>query len=149
MESYFEIVKPFARKHPDTDITLPVRATRHAAACDFFAPEDVTIPPHKMSMIWTDVKAIFGENGCLEHNVRSSMGKYPVMLANTQGWIDSDYANNPDNDGNIGFRLFNLGDTDYVIKKGDRIGQGKLTTYIPIGEESGNERTGGFGSTGK
>ena len=43
----------------------------------------------------------------------------------------------------------NLGDTDYIIKKGDRIGQGKLTTYIPIGEESGNERTGGFGSTGK
>ena len=77
------------------------------------------------------------------------MGKHPVMLANTQGWIDSDYANNPDNDGKIGFRLLNLGDTDYVIKKGDRIGQGKLTTYIPIGEESGNERTGGFGSTGK
>lgn len=149
MESYFEIVKPFARKHPDVDIKIPVRATKHAAACDFFAPEDVTIPPHKMSMIWTDVKAIFGENGCLELNVRSSMGKHPVMLANTQGWIDSDYANNPDNDGNIGFRLFNLGDTDYVIKKGDRIGQGKLTTYIPIGEESGNERTGGFGSTGK
>ena len=47
MKAYFEIVKPFARKHPYTDIKLPVRATRYAAACDFFAPEDVTIPPHK------------------------------------------------------------------------------------------------------
>lgn len=149
MEPYFEVVKPFARKHPNVDIKLPVKATEDAVASDFFAPEDVILPPHKVVLVWTDIKAIFGKNECFDLNVRSSMGKQPIMLANTQGWIDRDYANNPSNDGNIGIMLFNLGDTDYVIKKGDRIAQGRVTPVIPIGAKSGNERTGGFGSTGK
>ena len=149
MESYFEIVKPFARKHPDEDIKLPVKATEDAAACDFFSPEDVVLPPHKVVLVWTDLKVILEKGTCLDLNVRSSMGKQPIMLANTQGWIDRDYANNPNNDGNIGLMFFNLGDSDYLIKKGDRIAQGRTIQCMPIGQVSGNERTGGFGSTGK
>jgi len=81
--------------------------------------------------------------------VRSSQGKQPVMIANTQGWIESDYADNIDNDGNIGFRFYNLGDTDYVINIGDRIGQGMFINYlITDNDASDGIRVGGFGSSG-
>ena len=101
-------------------------------------------------MIWTDVKARFGPDEALLINVRSSMGKQPVMLANTQGWIESDYYSNPDNDGNIGIRLFNLGQTPYKIERGQRFAQGMFIKYL-IAENcnSDSERVGGIGSTGK
>ena len=147
--AHFEIVRDDARKHPDASIRLPERGTAHSVACDFFAPEDVTIFPGESAMIWTDVKAIFEPNEALLLNVRSSMGKAHIIPANAQGWVESDYANNPGNDGNIGFRLLNLGHEAYSIKAGDRIGQGMLVNYIPIGESTDRIRIGGFGSTGK
>lgn len=145
----FEIVKESARKHPKSEIRLPERATKHSVACDFFAPVDVTIYPGESAMIWTDVKAIFASDEALILNVRSSMGKAHIIPANAQGWVESDYANNPCNDGNIGFRLLNLGHEAYSIHAGDRIGQGMLVKYIPIGRDTEAERVGGFGSTGK
>ena len=147
--AHFEIVRDDARKYPESNIKLPIRATQHSVACDFFAPADVTIFPGESAMIWTDVKAIFNPDEALLLNVRSSMGKAHIIPANAQGWIESDYANNTANDGNIGFRLLNLGHEVYSIKAGDRIGQGMLVNYIPIGESTDRIRTGGFGSTGK
>ena len=82
--------------------------------------------------------------------VRSSMGKHPVVIANGTGLIDADYYSNDDNDGNIGFRLLNLGDTPYEIKAGDRIGQGIFIKYGTIKDDSTKtKREGGFGSSGK
>ena len=101
-------------------------------------------------LIWTDVKAYFGHDEALLINVRSSMGKQPVMIANSQGWVECDYYGNPDNDGNLGVNLINLGTTDYVIKAGDRIAQCMFINYLVA--DSGNteeERKGGFGSTNK
>lgn len=145
----FEPVAFEYRKNEDTP-TLPLRVTKHSVAYDFFSPVDAVIPPHGMVMIWTDVKACFGEDEALLLNVRSSMGKQPVMIANTQGWIESDYYSNPDNDGNIGCRLLNLGDTEYVIHKGDRIMQGMFIKYLVADNcNSDNLRAGGIGSTGK
>ena len=78
------------------------------------------------------------------------MGKHPVMLSNTQGWIDADYYGNVTNDGNIGIRLTNLSDKVYVIRVGDRIAQGMFIKYLTADDDKGNgvERTGGIGSTG-
>ena len=77
------------------------------------------------------------------------MGKHPVMLANTIGCVDSDYYSNPDNDGNIGLRLFNLSDTPYEIKAGDRIGQGIFVKYGTVkNDTTKTKRESGFGSTG-
>lgn len=147
---YFQIVDDKFRKN-DREIKLPTRATSKSIAYDFYSPVDMVIPPHSLSpMIWSDVKAYFNENEALLLNVRSSQGKQPVMLANTQGWIESDYADNIDNDGNIGFRFYNLGDTDYVIKTGDRIAQGMFTNYLITDNDASNGiRVGGFGSSGK
>lgn len=146
---HFEVVKDEHRKN-DIEIKLPIRATKNSIAYDFYSPVERTILPHASVMFWTDVKAIFNSDEALLINVRSSMGKQPIMIANTQGWIESDYANNPDNDGNIGFRLFNLGDTPYEIHIGDRIGQGMFIKYLITDDDDANaERKSGFGSTGR
>lgn len=146
----FEVVSDNKRKHPTKVINLPQRATKSSIAYDVFSPIDVVIPPMESRMIWTDVKAYFGEDEALLGNVRSGMGKQPIMLANTQGWIESDYYENESNDGNIGFNLFNLGKTDYIVSEGDRIGQLMFTKYL-VSDNGNTEtvRTGGFNSTGK
>ena len=145
---YFEVVSDKHRKN-NVDIKLPTRATKNSIGYDFYSPIAVDIEPMHSQMIWTDVKAIFNSDEALIINVRSSMGKQPVMIANTQGWIESDYANNPDNDGNIGFRLFNLGDTIYTVRVGDRIGQGMFIKYLTTDDDNATStRNGGFGSTG-
>ena len=97
MNRYFEVVKDKYRKSTG-EVILPKRATKSSIAYDFYSPVAITIPPMQSVMIWTDVKAHFNEDEALLINVRSSMGKQPIMIANTQGWIDSDYYSNPDND---------------------------------------------------
>lgn len=145
---FFEVVEDRHRKH-EGEIKLPTRATKHSAGYDFYSPVDVIIPPHEMVMIWTDVKAHMYYDNTLLLIPRSSMGKQPVMIANTIGCIDADYYGNQDNDGNIGVRLLNLGDTNYEIKQGDRIGQGIFVKYGTIKNDSTkNKRNAGFGSTG-
>lgn len=149
MNRYFEVVKDKYRKSTG-EVILPKRATKSSVAYDFYSPIDIIIPPMTPVMIWTDIKAKFNENEALLINIRSSMGKQPIMIANTQGWIDSDYYSNPDNDGNIGIRLFNLGNTSYVVKSGDRIAQGMFVKYLVA--DNGNTdcvRKSGFGSSGK
>lgn len=145
---YFEVVKDEFRKNPDVEIKLPTRATEHSAAYDFYSPVNITIQPNEMAMIWTDVKASMYYDNVLLLNVRSSMGKHPIMIANTQGWIDSDYYSNVDNDGNIGIRLLNLGKTPYEIKIGDRIVQGMFVKFGTVkNDDAKGVRAGGFGST--
>lgn len=148
IEPHFEIVKDEYRKNPGVVITIPVRSTEASAACDFFSPITVRIEPGESFMIWTDLKAIIPNDEALIILPRSSIGSKGLMLKNTIGVIDSDYANNKKNDGNIGFNIYNYGTEPYIIREGDKIVQGVLIKYAPIGEESHLTRTGGFGSTG-
>lgn len=144
----FEIVSDEHRKHPNVDIKLPTRATTHSAGYDFYSPVDAVVQPNEMVMIWTDVKTSMYYDNALIIIPRSSMGKHPIMISNTVGLIDSDYYGNESTDGNIGFRLFNLGTTPYEIKAGDRIGQGIFIKYGTVKDDNTNtERKGGFGST--
>jgi dUTP pyrophosphatase len=144
---YFEVVKDEYRKNKG-EIKLPTRATEHSAGYDFYSPVDVTIQPNESVLIFTDVKAHMYYDNALFLFVRSSMGKHPVVIANGTGIIDCDYYGNPDNDGNIGFRLLNLGNTPYEIKVGDRIGQGVFVKYGTVkNDDTAGLRTGGFGST--
>ena len=145
---FFEVVKDECRKNEGT-IKLPTRGTEHSAGYDFYSPVDVTIPPHEMVMIWTDVKASMYYDNVLLLLPRSSMGKQPCVLSNGTGVVDSDYYNNESNDGNIGFRLLNMGDTPYEIKVGDRIGQGIFVKYGTVkNDTTKTKRESGFGSTG-
>lgn len=144
---YFEVVSEDKRKTMG-EIQLPTRGSEYSIAYDLYSPIDITIEPMTSGMIWTDVKAKFNKDEALLINVRSSMGEQPIMLANTQGWVESDYYGNKKNDGNLGVNLFNLGKEPYVIKKGDRIAQAMFINYLE--SSNGNtdkKREGGFGST--
>jgi dUTP pyrophosphatase len=104
--------------------------------------------------------------------------KNDLMMANTLGIIDSDFYNNPDNEGNIKIVLRNLRpemrllgykdivihdeavsvpqiedlseDNTVYIKAGERVVQG---IFVPVLESdncnSESERAGGIGSSGK
>lgn len=144
----FEVVIDEKRKTTG-EITLPTRGSSTAMAYDFYANSNYKVAPNEIAKVWTDVKAYMQDNECLVLNVRSSMGG-KFMLANTQGWIDSDYYSNESNDGNIGVFLKNISDEWQYIEKGDRIAQGAFFNFLVADNgNTDNVRVGGFGSTNK
>ena len=148
----FKVVKDECRKHPEVEIKLPKRGTKNSAGYDICTPVDILIPAHGFSEpIQTDIKVYMGENEVLKIYPRSSIGfKKKLMLVNTTGIIDSDYYENPDNDGNIGFAFYNMSDVEVLIKAGERVLQGIFTKYLVTEDDNADEvRTGGTGSTGK
>ena len=147
----FEVVKEEFRKYEANGVELPIRSTKCAAGYDFYSPTDEIVKAGEVKTIWTNVKFTCEEDEYLLLCVRSSMGKKCIRLANGVGIIDGDYYSNPDNDGNIGFMLHNFGTFDYVIKRGDRIGQGIIMKYLVSDDDncSNSTRQSGFGSTNK
>lgn len=130
---------------------LPERATKNSAGYDFFACEDVKILPHQIKVAWTGVKAYMPPNEVLKvYNRSSNAAKKGLMLSNGVGIIDSDYYNNPDNEGDIGFAFYNFTSEIVTIKKGDKLGQAIFEAFNTADNDiHGGKRTGGFGSTGK
>ena len=143
----FEVIKDDKRK--SDYIAIPTRATKNSAAYDFYCNDDYVVKPNEIIKIWTDVKAYMQSDEVLILNVRSSMGG-KFMLANTQGWVDSDYYENPDNDGNIGIFLKNISNEPQKLEKGNRIAQAMFTKYLTIdNDDVTTKRVGGFGSSGR
>lgn len=145
----FEIVSDKFLQYGEKEVKFPFRATKNSAGYDFFSPIDTIIAPSKTQLIWTNIKAEFNPNEVLMLHVTSKIGKNGVMMGNGTGIIDSDYYSNANNDGNLGFLLYNYGTNDYIIKKGDKIGQGVFVNFLTIDNEEKveNIRVGGFGST--
>lgn len=174
----FEAVSRIKNKHKNSPL-LPLRASKTSAGYDFYAVEDLKIPPQAKLEFITDVKAYMRKDEMLMLVVRSSTGvKNDLMMANTIGIIDSDFYNNPDNEGNIkiilrnlrpemrllGFKEISIGSeiisvpqiedlrekNTVHIKAGERVVQG---IFVPVLEadscNSENERLGGLGSSGK
>lgn len=110
------------------------------------ATKDLRVRPQLVS---TGIKCKMPKNVYLQLNVRSSTPlKHWIILANSVGIIDSDYYNNPDNEGEIFFQLINLAPFAIQLKRGDRIGQGIFHAYETIENDfATGERVGGFGST--
>jgi dUTP pyrophosphatase len=132
-------------------IPLPHRGTSEAAGYDFFSPINATILPGHTLLVWTDVKAKIPSDECLKIYPRSSMAiKRNLILKNSVGIIDADYFENPDNDGNIGIPLWNVGDEPQSIKKGEKIAQGIFEKYYKVTNDENEltSRHSGFGSTG-
>lgn len=138
-------------KDAPKDTILPKRGTKNAAGYDFYAPKDFVIPARGTSeLIHFNVKAIMPEDEYLNLKIRSGLSvKHNIMLC-CSGVIDSDYANNLDNDGNIGAKFMNVGDTKYYVKKGERCMQGIFLKYYTTEDDvADGERGGGYGSSGK
>ena len=141
----FELIKDFP------DARLPERATKHSAGYDFYAARDLVILPNRMAIAWTGVKAYMQSDDVLKlYNRSSNPSKKGLLLANGVGVVDSDYYNNPENEGNIGFCFLNIANETMTICKGDKLGQGVFEKYnIADNDICGADRTGGFGSTDK
>lgn len=137
-------------------INLPERSTKNSAGYDIESAEDIVIPSiwtssdKKPTFIKTGVKAYMAEDEVLYlYNRSSNPKKKGLVMANSVGVVDSDYYNNPDNEGHIMFAFYNFLPEDSVIKKGDRIGQGVFAKFLKADNDSvETNRTGGFGSTG-
>ena len=129
---------------------LPKRATKNSCGYDFYAIEDVVLHPGEIKKIPTGYKAKFMADEILMLVVRSSMGfKYNVRMCNQVGIVDSDYYNNPSNEGHMWVALQNEGNMDYEIKKGTAYCQGIFMKYLTCGDIVEVERTSGIGSTDK
>lgn len=142
----FEVAKGFE----DKGIILPERSTQGSAGYDFFTPESFVVKPKEQVIIHTGVKAFMLPSETLEIYIRSSLGiKKNIMMANQVALIDSDYYENPDNDGEIMICLYNYGEYAQGFDKGDKVAQGVFRPYLDCGEDVDDTRTGGVGSTGK
>ncbi len=145
----FEIAKGYENKN----INLPKRSTKNSAGYDIEAAEDCIIPAFKLGqkpvLVKTGLKAYMESDEVLILANRSSNpGKKGLVLANSIGIVDSDYYENPDNDGHIMFAFYNFKDEDIEIKKGERIGQGMFQKYLVTDDDvASGKRIGGFGST--
>ena len=137
------------------DIKLPERSTKYSAGYDFFAIEDIQVPGNNnIIYVKTGVKIKMAEDEfLLLCNRSSNPKKKELVLMNGVGVVDSDYYDNPDNDGEICFAFSSLNPTGSFIKKGDKIGQGIIMKFIKTEDDLGSNptiaRSGGFGSTGE
>lgn len=147
----FEVAKGFE----DKEINMPIRKTKHSAGYDVEAAEDCIVPAfkpgQKPTLIKTGLKAYCQpDEFYMLCNRSSNPGKKGLVMANSVGIIDSDYYNNPDNDGHFMYAYYNFFDHDVEIKKGEVIGQVIFMNYLKVdNDEATGERTGGFGSTNK
>ena len=144
----FEIISTYKNKN----INLPSRKTAKSAGYDLEAGTDVLIEAGKTAIIPTGLKAYMLDDEYLGIHIRSSLAfKKHLNLINAQGIIDSDYYNNPDNEGHIMIGIINFGTEDVQIKKGMRIAQAIFYKFLTVDDEILDDtiRQGGFGSTGE
>ena len=135
----------------DLDFELPKRSTKNSAGYDFTCPVDTILPQKSISFVKTGVKAYMFENEMLVLANRSSNPKKKgLVLINGVGIVDSDYADNDENEGEIAFAFYNITDKPVLLKAGERIGQGIFMPYYTTDDDTAQgKRVGGFGSTGR
>ena len=127
----------------------PKRSTEKSAGYDFESLIDFTLRPGENIKIPLGFKVYMEADEVFLLLVRSSMGfKYNVRMCNQVGVIDSDYVDNSENEGHMWIKLYNEGEEDFVVKKGDKIAQGIFIKYLKIDNDSTvSKRNGGIGST--
>lgn len=103
----------------------------------------------KITLVSTGMKCYLEPGQYLELSVRSSTPlKHWLVMANGVGIIDRDYCDCEANEGEIFLQLINLSPFAIELKRGDKIGQGIIKTYLTTDDDTtAGTRTGGFGST--
>ncbi len=146
-------VIPVVRLAHNQDLPLPAYETADAAGMDLRAavPQDepLVLKPGGRHAVPTGLS--FAIPSGFEGQVRPRSGlalKSGITQANTPGTIDADYR------GEVKVILINLGEEDFTVRRGDRIGQLVIAPVIQASwaeVESLDETArgaGGFGSTG-
>jgi dUTP pyrophosphatase len=144
----FEVVSTYA---DDEDINIPQRKTGFSAGYDLESAQDVVIAPGEVVLVPTGLKAYMMDDEYLAVKIRSSIAvKKLLVLINSEGVIDADYYNNPENEGHIVIPLYNQSLESKMISKGDRIAQGIFLKFLKTDDDNpGGTRISGCGSTGK
>jgi dUTP pyrophosphatase len=131
-------------------LPLPAYETAGAAGLDLRSTDSLTLKPGARALVPTGI-AIAVPDG-YEAQVRPRSGlatKHGITVLNAPGTIDSDYR------GEVKVPLINLGETEFVIARGDRIAQMVITPvtrigWSPVERLSTTVRgSGGFGSSGQ
>ena len=146
------------------EIKLPQRATVGSAGYDFYSPFNMVLLPSGSVVVPTGIRVKIDDGWVLKCYPRSGLGsKYRLQLNNTVGIIDSDYYN-AKNEGHIFAKLTYdlkpeygtdddfqwIHDNKLCIDSGKAFMQGVFVEYgITVDDNTGCERTGGFGSTDK
>ena len=133
-------------------IELPTQSTSGSAGYDFKSFCWFRLEKGQTVIVPTGIKAFIEPGWFLGLYPRSGLGfKYRLQLDNTVGIIDSDYYNNPKNEGHIIVKITNdtnLVDNTLTINPGDKFCQGIFQPYgVVYNNKAEGTRTGGFGST--
>ncbi|MCA3720946.1 dUTP diphosphatase [Phenylobacterium sp.] len=135
------------------DLPLPAYETAGAAGMDLRAavPEDEALVLRPGARTAVPTGLAFALPDGFEAQVRPRSGlalKSGVTVANAPGTIDADYR------GELKVLLVNLGEEDFVIRRGDRVAQLVIAPVVQaawreVGALDATARgAGGFGSTG-
>jgi dUTP pyrophosphatase len=133
------------------DLPLPRYMTPGSSGVDLYAahPEDLCLKPGERQLIPTGLALALPSGWEAQVRPRSGLAlKYGITLLNTPGTIDADYR------GEIKVLVINLGDKEYILKRGERIAQMVFATVqqvnlveVQILDET-RRGEGGFGHTG-
>ena len=135
-------------------LPLPAYETAGSAGMDLRAavPEDqpLTLAPGRRALVPTGLKIALPLGYEAQVRARSGLAlKHGIICPNAPGTIDSDYR------GECGVILANIGDEDFVIRRGERIAQlviakHERADWIEVETLDDTARgAGGFGSTGR
>jgi dUTP pyrophosphatase len=134
----------------DPSIPLPQYQTAGAAGFDFASSVDMTIGPGEVALVPTGLVIQAPAGHFLGIFARSSTPlKRGLMVANGVGVVDSDYCGPKDE---IKIQVLNFTQAPVSVKKGDRLAQGIVMSYVRAEwrelAESAQPTRGGFGATG-
>ena len=133
-------------------LELPAYATPGAAGMDLRAAidDETVIPPRGRELVTAGIRIAVPHGYEAQVRPRSGLAvRHGIAVLNSPGTIDSDYR------GTVAVILANLGDEDFVLKRGDRIAQ---LVIAPVARaelvqverlEESERGDGGFGHTGR
>ena len=130
---------------------LPVYSSAEAAGADLKAciQDDIVLKPGQRYLVPTGLSIQLPVGYEAQIRPRSGLAvKHGISLVNTPGTIDSDYR------GEVKIITINLGQEDFVIRRGDRIAQMVIAPVthgmfaLSDSLDTTDRGAGGFGSTG-
>ena len=133
----------------DEGAVMPTRAHDADAGLDLYTREDKVVPAHGYATFDTGVHIELPPNtyGKLESKSGLNVKANVVSLG---GVIDEPYR------GSIVVKLYNLGDTEYTFRKGEKIVQLVVVPCLYVGTKevekldmNTDRKSDGFGSSGK
>ncbi len=144
-------MKVLVKRLHSLDLPLPHYMTPGSSGVDLYAAleDELHIPAGRSVLVPTGIAIAMPEGFEAQVRPRSGLAlKHGLTLLNTPGTIDADYR------GEIKVIVINLGDKEYILKKGERIAQMifarvEKAELLEIDELDETMRgAGGFGHTG-